>query len=539
MESTVRYTGQAVGYVEQEVTPRITGVITWMPFYTGDRVKRGQLLARLDTSQAAPQVAAQQGQLAMARQGVGVSEKDYQQALAMIGEAHAELGMKTGALEAARADVSAAEQERNSAQANLEAAQTMTADATAQIQAAQADAQYWQDEMTREQSLLKAGAVTREEFQREQAQAQNAEAKVREARAHAAQVEAQVRAAQSGIPKASAMIAAAQARLQQAQSDLHAHEAHVRSASAAADSARQKIAQAQTGVQAARGVLAGASATQGYSEIRSETDGVITQRMISPGVLVSPGQVILRVARISPIRLQANVTESDLQKLRVGSRVLVSNQDASTPPITTRLTSIAPSIDPTARTGVAEALVSNTAGHFVPGQYVTMEISTGQGTNTLRIPTRALRYHTAPSGNALSTASTPTVWVAEAVGGADNQYTVHEVTVQTGMSDARSTEILSGLQAGQTVVTNGQDYLKDSDTVSPAKVQDMQTASASGAGDAVAPGIHRAGNPATHSPGGAHTLYTCLMHPEIVRDHPGACPKCGMALVPKSAGGTR
>jgi len=24
--------------------------------------------------------------------------------------------------------------------------------------------------------------------------------------------------------------------------------------------------------------------------------------------------------------------------------------------------------------------------------------------------------------------------------------------------------------------------------------------------------------------------YTCPMHPEIVRDEPGNCPKCGMAL---------
>jgi len=27
--------------------------------------------------------------------------------------------------------------------------------------------------------------------------------------------------------------------------------------------------------------------------------------------------------------------------------------------------------------------------------------------------------------------------------------------------------------------------------------------------------------------------YTCPMHPEIIQDHPGSCPKCGMALEPK------
>ncbi len=32
------------------------------------------------------------------------------------------------------------------------------------------------------------------------------------------------------------------------------------------------------------------------------------------------------------------------------------------------------------------------------------------------------------------------------------------------------------------------------------------------------------------------TLYTCPMHPEVRQDHPGSCPKCGMALEPVTAG---
>lgn len=31
----------------------------------------------------------------------------------------------------------------------------------------------------------------------------------------------------------------------------------------------------------------------------------------------------------------------------------------------------------------------------------------------------------------------------------------------------------------------------------------------------------------------AKTTYTCPMHPEVVSDQPGNCPKCGMKLVPK------
>ncbi|MGZ3470429.1 MAG: YHS domain-containing protein, partial [Isosphaeraceae bacterium] len=39
--------------------------------------------------------------------------------------------------------------------------------------------------------------------------------------------------------------------------------------------------------------------------------------------------------------------------------------------------------------------------------------------------------------------------------------------------------------------------------------------------------------PPPKSPEGV--LYTCPMHPEIVRDKPGSCPICGMALEPKTA----
>lgn len=33
-------------------------------------------------------------------------------------------------------------------------------------------------------------------------------------------------------------------------------------------------------------------------------------------------------------------------------------------------------------------------------------------------------------------------------------------------------------------------------------------------------------------PGSSKTIYTCPMHPEVQQDHPGDCPKCGMALEP-------
>lgn len=48
------------------------------------------------------------------------------------------------------------------------------------------------------------------------------------------------------------------------------------------------------------------------------------------------------------------------------------------------------------------------------------------------------------------------------------------------------------------------------------------------------PEKYLAPKPATVTPAApADTIYTCPMHPEIHQDHPGNCPKCGMALEPE------
>ena len=65
------------------------------------------------------------------------------------------------------------------------------------------------------------------------------------------------------------------------------------------------------------------------------------------------------------------------------------------------------------------------------------------------------------------------------------------------------------------------------------------------AGDTGHPGhVHHSAQTAREAPGNVRnmpvvagavppgTVYTCPMHPEIVRDAPGDCPICGMALVP-------
>jgi P-type Cu+ transporter len=52
------------------------------------------------------------------------------------------------------------------------------------------------------------------------------------------------------------------------------------------------------------------------------------------------------------------------------------------------------------------------------------------------------------------------------------------------------------------------------------------------------PSIYISGHAvAPKKPAAANTQYTCPMHPEIIRDAPGACPICGMALEPVVSAG--
>lgn len=574
LSSTVRYSGQAVGYVEQDVIPRITGTIAWMPFYVGDKVRRGQLLARLDTSQVSPQLAQQEANKLMAQQGVAVARSDYRQAEAGVRQAESEVGMRLGALEDARsqvakaramlankrgalqeardmerrargalqkaraeasgaeravdeaaADLTAAREEKANAEADVASNQAQVADAQALLQSAQADRDYWVQELARMQTLVKQGAVSREEFQREQAQAADSAAKVGGAQARIEQVQAAVRGAQSRVRKADALIngarakaaraeaalrgnragidqaqseldaatarigqatddirgsqadiASAQARVEVAESELHAHHAHVSQTVAGANSARQRIAQAEAGVRQAQAGVAGAAATLSYTELRATTDGIISKRYISPGVLVSPGQAVLRVAQISPIRLQANVPTQDLARIHVGARVNLHRPDGGES-IPSQVNSVAPSVDPAARTGVVETVLPNSDGSFLPGQYVVMEIATGQSENALYVPSPAIQWHTAGGAAIPDTKATPYVWVAEAGNGEADQYTVHRADIQIGISDGRNTEIINGLRAGQRVVTQGYQGLADGDTVSVPNDAESATAS--------------------------------------------------------------
>lgn len=456
ISSAVRYTGQAAGFVEQDVTARVTGVITWMPYYAGDRVKTGQLLAKLDTTQSDPELRGREAAAEVAFQGVGVARGELDQAMRAVERAHAESAGASAAVEEARANLTAARQERATSSEAVISAKAGVEDAEAQVSAARADQQYWRGQIQRTAELLKAGAVSGEEYKREKAQADGAEAKVRQAEAQALRARAGVRTAESGLRASEAGVKAAQAKLEQAATQERVHHAHVGEESAGVEVARRKLAQAQAGAAEGRASVSSAAAARGYSRIVAQADGVIMQRLISPGALVEPGQAILRVAQISPIRLQANVAEADIARIELGASVLAHSPGGES--VEAHVTSIFPAVDPRSRTAIVEAVLANKDQAFLPGSYVVMNISTGRSRSALSVPTRALEYDSEVAG---SQKKEQAAWVWLAKAEPDGSLSAHRTKVTTGITNGEYTEILSGLADGQRVVVEGQDNLQE------------------------------------------------------------------------------
>jgi RND family efflux transporter MFP subunit len=414
IESTVWYPGQAIAFNEQDVVTRTEGWLSWMPFYVGQQVRPDEVVAHLDINQL--------------------------------------LRGRNDALEGAQAEIAAVHEERTGAEADLASKQSMIAEAEAMIAAMEADRQFWQQQNARNKALLDKGALSPEEYQREAAMAANATAKVQQAAARLDQARAEVRAAQAMVRRADALIAAAEKKRQQMTSDVTAGEAAVHSAEAGAG-------------------LEGAHENHGGRvEIRAHIGGVVTERRIALGQHVGPGQSILKIAQTDPIRLQANVAEADLARIKLGYRVAIRGRSASEPTVFAKVTSIAPTVDPSTRTGIVEALAPNRNTRFRPGQSVVLDISTGKSEDALRVPLTAVHVRAETGTGPLAGGSANYVWLAEKAGG-NTQYIVTPVDVTTGATNGVDVQILSGLQPGQKVVAFGGDYLKRGDAVSVSQAE--------------------------------------------------------------------
>ncbi|HET7564219.1 MAG TPA: efflux RND transporter periplasmic adaptor subunit [Gemmatimonadaceae bacterium] len=174
--------------------------------------------------------------------------------------------------------------------------------------------------------------------------------------------------------------------------------------------------------------------------------GTVLEKHVVQGQAIQPGAVLYRIANLRHVWIDVALREQDAGAVRIGSHAIVELASYPGRPIDGRVAYVYPTLDSTARAVRARIEVSNPDGRLKPGMYATV---------TLTTPSR--RALTVPTSAVLNTGDRTLVFTD--MGGGR----LMPMEVVTGRTAGAYTEVLSGLEPGQRVVTSAQ-YLLDSES---------------------------------------------------------------------------
>ncbi len=202
--------------------------------------------------------------------------------------------------------------------------------------------------------------------------------------------------------------------------------------------ATQKANQAR--VDAARARLADTT-------IRAGFDGRVGMRQVSVGSLINPGTVITTLDDASLIKLEFTIPESYLHLLRIGDVVKVRTAGQPDVRYTGRITLLDSRVDPATRSIAVRAEIPNRDGSLRPGMFMTVVLDVD--------PSPALLV---PEGAVVPEQGHVYLFVV-----AGDK--VQRREIRTGRRRKGEVEVVHGLAAGDRVVTEGTQMLRDGDTV--------------------------------------------------------------------------
>lgn len=178
-------------------------------------------------------------------------------------------------------------------------------------------------------------------------------------------------------------------------------------------------------------------------EIHTPIAGVVTAVNVSPGDLVQVGQPLATVATVARLRVKFGVNSDDLSYINTGDNVVVRGEAVKVP-ASGKVVRVASSADPDTRSFQVEAIIENTDGLFNPGMFVHIDYILKDLPGVIAVPREAI----------LTLDNEPTVFKASA-----GKARLSRVTLGADLSG--DVVITSGLAAGDTLITLGQDYLED------------------------------------------------------------------------------
>jgi RND family efflux transporter MFP subunit len=278
----------------------------------------------------------------------------------------------------------------------------------------------------------------------------------RDATEHTRQASAAALAAEKGLAQARAEQTAAEAEHRLAVAwhkritSLHARnsateqerdeaEARLATAIARIAGAQASIEMVDANLASARAAAGAATTTQSYTTLRAPFDGLITERLSDPGNLASPGTPLVRIESGGARQVVVRVDEARAAYVHPRDRVEVSIDGASPQAADGTfegvVTEVARAVDADQRAFTVKVALPLTVTART-GTFARMFFP-GAPRRLLRVPATAVRRH----GQVTS------VFVVQ-------EGVARLRLVQVGTEISKDTEVLAGLDAGETVVTS-------------------------------------------------------------------------------------
>lgn len=254
---------------------------------------------------------------------------------------------------------------------------------------------------------------------------------------------------QAELAQSKATVAEAQAVLNDAIADARRIRALKDTGAVSAQEAAQYLTTQQTAqarLDLARAQIESSNIRLAQTRVVAPDDGVISARTATVGSLAQAGQELFRMIRDNRLEWRAEVTTSELYRLKPGMKVSVVSADPNQPPISGTVRMIAPTINNDTRYGLVYVdLPRNSAlrmGMFVKG---TFQLGAQQAV-------------TLPQSSLLLRDGFAYVFIL------DSQNRVHQQKIETGRRVGDRVEVM-GLPANVRVVASGTAFLSDGDTV--------------------------------------------------------------------------
>jgi HlyD family secretion protein len=342
---------------EVDLSPKTTARIVAIRVEEGSRVRRGDLVVRLDDAELVAELARLEAAVRVARAQLrdllaGARKEEIAEARAQVGRAEAALadllaGARREEIQAARQVVAQAE----ARQRDLEAgARTQEVEqARSAVTSAEATRIWAEREYERLKTLYERDLVAAADRDRAWQGFEVARMQERNAREQLALVLAGPRSDQ---------VEAARAEVRQARERLRLVEAgprpdQVEAVRAEVRAARERLAlleagprpgvveTAQAQVSQAEAALAQARARLADTRLEAPMDGVVLRKNLEPGATAAPGAAIVTLVDPSDLWLRAYIAETDLGRVRIGQSARVTVDAFPGQPFEGRVTEVA------------------------------------------------------------------------------------------------------------------------------------------------------------------------------------------------------